>query len=104
MLIVSSNDIPGVKITETLGLVKGEIVQSKNVGRDLLAGMKNLVGGEVKNYTQMVAESRKIATQRMIEEAEKMGADAIIAVRYGSSSVMQGAAEILAYGTAVKIK
>ncbi len=104
MLIVTSNDIPGKTITETLGIVKGEMVQSKHVGKDFLAGMKNIVGGEVKSYTKMISESRKIATDRMIEEATDLGADAIICVRYGSSGVMQGAAEVIAYGTAVKIK
>ena len=104
MLIVTSNDIPGKKITETLGLVKGEMVQSKHLGKDFLASMKNIVGGEVRSYTKMISESRNIATKRMIEEAEKLGADAIICVRYGSSGVMQGAAEVIAYGTAVKVK
>lgn len=104
MLIVTSNDIPGKTIKETLGLVKGEMVQSKHVGKDLVAGLKNIVGGEVKSYTKMISESRKVATDRMIEEAIKLGADAIIAVRYGSSAVMQGAAEVMVYGTAVKLK
>lgn len=104
MLVVTSNDIPGKTITETLGLVKGEMVQSKHVGKDFLAGMKNFIGGEVKSYTKMIKEARQEATDRMIEEAEKLGADAVIAVRYGSSGVMQGAAEVIAYGTAVKLK
>ena len=104
MLVVTSNDIAGKTITDTLGFVKGEIVQSKNVGKDFLAGMKNFVGGEVKSYTKMIKEARQEATNRMIEEAEKLGADAIIAVRYGTSGVMQNAAEVIAYGTAVKIK
>ena len=104
MLIVTTNDIPGRKIIDTLGIVKGEIVQSKNLGRDFMAGMKNIVGGEVKSYTDMIREARTIATNRMIEEANKLGADAIVGVRYGTSSVMQGAAEIIVYGTAVKLK
>ena len=104
MLIVNTSDIAGEKIEVTLGLVKGEIVQSKNVGRDLMAGMKTIVGGEVKSYTDMIREARQVATDRMIEEAQKLGADAIVNVRYGSSAVMQGAAEIIAYGTAVKLK
>ena len=86
------------------GIVKGEMVQSKHVGKDFLAGMKNIVGGEVKSYTKMISESRNVATDRMIEEAKKLGADAIVGVRYGSSGVMQGAAEVIAYGTAVKLK
>ena len=104
MIIVTSSNIQGKTITDTLGLVKGEIVQSKHIGKDFLAGMKNLVGGEVKNYTAMISEARQIATDRMIEEAEKLGADAVVGVRYGSSAIMQGAAEIIAYGTAVKLK
>ena len=103
MLIVSTPDISG-KNYEVLGLVKGEIVQSKNFGRDFMAGMKTIVGGEIKSYTDMIKEARQIATDRMIEEAQKLGADAIVNVRYGSSAVMQGAAEMIAYGTAVKFK
>lgn len=104
MKLVSIDSIPGCEITEVLGLVKGEIVQSKNIGRDFMAGMKNIVGGEIKGYTEMIRDARKQATDRMIEEATKLGADAIVGVRYGSSGVMAGAAELIAYGTAVKIK
>lgn len=104
MLLVSIDEVPGKKIEETLGLVKGAVVRSKHLGRDFMAGMKTIVGGEIKGYTEMMNEAREIATQRMIEEAEKLGADAIIGVRYGSSAVMQGASEMLAYGTAVKLK
>lgn len=101
MKLVSINEIPGKEI-EALGIVKGTIVQSKNIGRDFMAGMKNLVGGEIVGYTEMLNEARQLATKRMVDEAEAMGADAIVGVRYGSSAVMQGAAEIIAYGTAVK--
>ena len=104
MLLVTTNDIKGKDIKETLGVVKGEIVQSKNVGRDFMAGMKTLVGGEIKGYTEMIREARQIATKRMVDEAEKVGADAVVGIRYGSSAVMQGAAEIIVYGTAVKLK
>ena len=104
MLLVTTEDIKGKTITETLGMVKGEIVESKHIGKDFMAGVKTIVGGEVKSYTEMIRDSRKIATDRMIEEAEKLGADAIVGVRYGSSAIMQGAAEIIAYGTAVKFK
>lgn len=104
MLVVTTNEISGLEIKECLGIVKGAIVQSKHIGKDIMAGMKNLVGGEVKSYTGMITEARTIATQRMIEEAEKIGADAIVGVRYGTSSVMQNAAEIFVYGTAVKTK
>ena len=104
MIIVSTEKIEGKTIKETLGIVKGEIVQSKNIGRDILAGFKTIVGGEIKGYSDMIREARRLATERMIKEAESLGADAIVGVRYGSSSVMQNAAEIIAYGTAVKLK
>lgn len=104
MKLVSIDSMPGCEITEVLGLVKGEIVQSKHIGRDFMAGMKTIVGGEIKGYTEMIEEARKIATERMIAEATKLGADAIVGVRYGSSSVMSGASEIMVYGTAVKLK
>ncbi|MBR2833699.1 MAG: YbjQ family protein [Bacilli bacterium] len=104
MLITTTDILNGSTVKESLGLVKGTIVQSKNIGRDFMAGMKNLVGGEVKSYTQMISEARNVATERMIEEAKNLGADAIIGVRYGSSAIMQGMAEIIAYGTAVKLE
>ena len=104
MKIYSIENVPDLKIKETLGLVKGEIVQSKHFGKDFMAGMKTIVGGEIKGYTEMMREARQIATDRMIAEAEALGADAIIGVRYGSSAVMQGAAEMIVYGTAVKLK
>lgn len=89
---------------EPLEAVKGTVVYSKNFGRDFMAGMKSLVGGEVKDYTEMLNEARQIATKRMVDAAEELGADAIIGLRYASSSLMQGAAEVMAYGTAVKFK
>ena len=101
MLLVNIDYIPG-KNLEILGMVKGAVVQSKHLGKDFMAGMKTLVGGEIKGYTEMLSEARQIATQRMADEAEALGADAVINIRYGSAAVMQGAAEILAYGTAVK--
>ena len=101
MKLVSIESYPGKKV-EALGLVKGTIVQTKNVGRDFMAGMKTLVGGEIVGYTEMLTEARQIATKRMVDEAESLGADAVIGVRYSSSQVMQGAAEVVAYGTAVK--
>lgn len=104
MIIVNTPEIAGKTIKESLGLVKGEIVQSKHIGKDFMAGMKTLVGGEISGYTEMISEARRIATQRMIAEAEKLEADAIVNVKFGSSAVMQGAAEIIAYGTAVKLK
>lgn len=102
MKLVSIDRYPG-KEMEALGLVKGTIVQTKNLGRDFMAGMKTLVGGEIVGYTEMLNEARQIATKRMVDEAEALGADAIVGVRYGSSQVMQGAAEVVAYGTAVKL-
>ena len=89
---------------EPLEAVKGTVVYSKNFGRDFMAGMMSLVGGEVKDYTEMLNEARQIATKRMVDAAEALGADAIIGLRYASSSLMQGAAEVMAYGTAVKFK
>ncbi len=104
MILVTTDNIIGKEIKEVLGLVKGTTVQSKHIGRDFMAGMKTIVGGEIKGYTEMLSEARKIATERMVEEAETLGADAIVGIRYGSSEALQGAAEILAYGTAVKLK
>ena len=101
MLLVNIDHIPG-KNFEVLGLVKGAVVQSKHFGKDFMAGMKTLVGGEVVSYTEMLTEARQIATKRMVDEAEALGADAVVNVRFGSASVMQGAAEVVAYGTAVK--
>ena len=104
MILVNMDNVPGKTITESLGLVKGEVVQSKHLGKDFMAGIKTIVGGEIKSYTEMLREAREIATKRMIAEAEKLGADAIVGIRYGSSAVMQGASEMLVYGTAVKLK
>ncbi len=102
MKLLSIEYIPNAEI-EALGMVKGTIVQTKNVGKDFMAGMKTLVGGEIVGYTQMLEEARQIAVKRMVDEAKALGADAIIGVRYGSSQVMTGAAEVIAYGTAVRI-
>ena len=103
MLIVSILDIPGKKY-EVLGMVKGSIVQSKHVGRDIMASFKTIIGGEIKGYTEMLTEARQIATNRMIEDAETLRADAIVGVCYESASIMHQAAEILAYGTAIRYK
>ena len=102
MLLLNIDHVPGKEI-EALGIVKGTVVQSKNFGKDFMAGMKTLVGGEIVGYTEMLNEARQIATKRMVDEAQALGADAVVNVRYGSS-VMQGAAEVVAYGTAVKLK
>lgn len=101
MLIVTTENIPGRRY-EVLGVVKGNVVQSKNFGKDFMSAMKTLVGGEIIAYTEMLGEARQIASGRMAAEAEALGADAVVAMRYASSSVMQGAAECIAYGTAVK--
>ena len=103
MLLLNIDYVPGKEV-EPLGLVKGTVVQSKNVGKDFMAGMKTLAGGEITGYTEMLTEARQIATKRMVDEATALGADAVINVRLGSSAVMQGAAEVIAYGTAVKLK
>ena len=102
MKLLTIDTIPGRKI-EALGLVMGTTVQSKNLGKDFMAGMKTLVGGELTGYTEMLIEARQIATKRMVDEAEAMGADAVVGIMYGSSAIMQGAAEVIAYGTAVRI-
>ena len=103
MLLVNTDYISGKEL-ETLGVVKGNIVQTKNFGKDFMAGMKTLVGGEITGYTEMLVEARQLATKRMVDEAEALGADAIVNIRFGSSSVMQGAAEVIAYGTAVRLR
>ena len=102
MQLLTINYVPGHEI-EALCVVKGSVVQTKHFGKDFMAGMKTLVGGEIRGYTEMLNEARAIATQRMVEEAASVGADAIVGITYGSAAVMQGAAEIVAYGTAVKI-
>ena len=103
MLLLNIDHVPG-RDMEAIGLVKGTVVQSKNFGKDFMAGMKCLVGGEIASYTDMLVEARQIATKRMVDEATAMGADAVVNIRFGSSAVMQGAAEVIAYGTAVKLK
>lgn len=104
MKLVNIDYVPGYEVIEALGIVKGQIVQSKNIGRDFMAGMKTIVGGEIVSYTDMLKTARQMATKRMVDEATNLGADAIINIKYGSSSIMNGAAEIIAYGTAVKLK
>ena len=101
MMMLNIDYVPG-KEFEVLGIVKGSTIQSKHMGKDILSGLKTLVGGELKAYTEMMNDARAIATKRMVDEAESMQADAIVNIRYASSAVMAGAAEILAYGTAVR--
>ncbi len=104
MIIVTTDFIPGNDIVEALGLAQGSTIQSKHLGKDIMASFKQLVGGELKAYSEMLQEAREIALERMSEHAGELGADAVINVRFATSSIMDGAAEILAYGTAVKIK
>lgn len=104
MKLVNIDYVPGYEIVDALGVVKGQVVQSKNIGRDFMAGMKTIVGGEIAGYTEMIATARSIATKIMVDDANNLGADAVINIRYGSSAIMNGAAEIIAYGTAVKLK
>ncbi len=103
MILVTTETISGKEL-ETLGLVKGSTIQTVNVARDIGASLKTLVGGELTKYNEMMNTARALATKRMVEEAEKMGADAIVCMRYSSASVMQSAAEVMAYGTAVKFR
>ena len=104
MIITTTEQIPGKEISSILGIARGSTVRARHVGRDILAGLKNLVGGEIEEYTKLQAHAREQAIQRMIQDAEKLGADAIICMRLTTSLIMQGASEIVAYGTAVKLK
>jgi uncharacterized protein YbjQ (UPF0145 family) len=104
MILVTLPEVPGHRIVRVLGVVKGSTVRAKHIGKDILAGLRQIVGGEIKEYTEMLAEARAEAERRMIEEAEKLGANAIVNIRYTTSSVMANAAEILAYGTAVLVE
>ena len=104
MIIVSSEGITGKKIVRTMGLVKGNTIRARHIGKDIMASLRNIAGGEIEEYTKMLAESREQALDRMVEDAQKLGANAIIGVRFTTSSMMQGAAELLAYGTAVRVE
>ena len=104
MIVVTSNDVHGKRILRTVGLVRGNTIRAKHIGRDIAAAFRNLVGGEVTEYTQMLAEAREQALDRMIAEAQALGANAVVGLRFATSMVMQGAAELLAYGTAVVIE
>jgi len=103
MLLTTTETVPGHTITQYLGLVSGSTVRAKHIGRDIMAGLKNIVGGELKGYTELLQEARQESLDRMVKEAEKLGADAVINLRFSTSSVAQGAAELFAYGTAVKL-
>lgn len=104
MIIVNTEEIAGREIKEVLGLVRGNTIKARHIGNDIVAGLRNIVGGEVKEYTQMISEAREDALERMLEEAKKLNADAVVNIRFTTSQVMGGAAEILAYGTAVNLK
>ena len=104
ILITTTEGVPGYKVAQVLGVVKGNTVRARNIGRDIGAGLKNLVGGEIKTYTDMVSNARDEAFNRMVNQAIEMGANAVINVRFMTSMIMQGASEMLAYGTAVKLK
>lgn len=104
MILSTTDNIPNKEILENLGIARGSTVRAKNIGRDIFAGLKNIVGGEIEEYTKLQAESREQAMQRMTNDARRLGADAIVNVRLTTSMVMQGCSEILAYGTAVKLK
>jgi len=104
MILVNTDFVSGKEIGESLGLVKGSTIRAKHVGKDIVSSFRTLVGGEMKEYGQMLTEARQIATKRMVDEAEALGADAVLNIRFSTSAVMQGAAEILVYGTAVKLK
>lgn len=104
MIVVTTPDVPGMRVVETLGLVRGNTIRTRHVGRDVLAAMRNLAGGEVREYTKMMAEAREQAIDRMVEEAETLGADAVVMVRFQTVEMMRGAAEMLCYGTAVRLE
>jgi uncharacterized protein YbjQ (UPF0145 family) len=104
MLIVTSDEIPGKRIVKVLGMVRGNTIRARHIGRDIMASLRNLAGGEIVEYTKMIAESREQAIDRMTAEAEKLGANAIVALRFTTASMMDNAAELLAYGTAVQVE
>ena len=103
MIVVTTPDIPGMKVVATLGLVRGNTIRARHAGRDLMAALRNIAGGEIREYTKMMAEAREQAIDRMVEEAEALGADAILMVRFQTAEIMRGAAEMLCYGTAVRL-
>jgi len=104
MIFVTTEEIHGKEILEVLGTVRGSTVRARNIGRDIFAGLKNIVGGEISEYTELLAQAREQSIQRMLQDAQELGANAVVNVRFNTSQVMQGAAEMLAYGTAVKLK
>ena len=103
MIESTTQDVPGREVTEILGIVRGNSVRARHVGRDIMAGLRNIVGGEIPEYAELQAQTREMASRRMLQQAESMGADAVVTVRYTTSMITSGASEILAYGTAVKL-
>jgi uncharacterized protein YbjQ (UPF0145 family) len=104
MLLVNTEKVPGKEILEVFGMVRGSTIQSKHIGKDFMAGLKTLVGGEISEYTEMLESARQIALGRMVKDAENLGANAVVNIRFATSAVMQGAAELMVYGTAVRIE
>ena len=104
MIVVTTPDVPGMRVVHTLGMVRGNTIRTRHVGKDILAALRNLAGGEVREYTKMMAEAREQAIDRMVEEAETLGADAVVMVRFQTVEMMRGAAEMLCYGTAVRLE
>ncbi|MEE8423627.1 MAG: YbjQ family protein [Thermodesulfobacteriota bacterium] len=104
MILTNIESVPGKNIVEHFGLVQGSTIRAKHIGRDIMASLKNIIGGELKGYTQLLKESRREATERMVKQAEQLGANAVVNIRYATSSVTQGASELFAYGTAVRVE
>jgi len=104
MIVVNTETVPGHQVAEALGVVRGSTIRAKHIGRDIMASLRNIVGGEVKEYTEMLTETRNESVQRMKQEARALGADAVVNLRFSTSQVMAGAAELLAYGTAVRFR
>lgn len=104
MIVVTTPDVPGMRVVETYGLVRGNTIRSRHLGRDVMAALRNIAGGEIREYTKMMAEAREQAIDRMVEEAEALGADAVVAVRFQTAEMMRGAAEMMCYGTAVRLE
>jgi len=104
MIVVTTPDVPGMRVTQTLGLVRGNTIRARHVGKDVMAALRNVAGGEIREYTKMMAEAREQAIDRMVEEAEALGADAVVMVRFMTAEIMRGAAEMMCYGTAVRLE
>ncbi len=104
MIYTTTESIPGKDIAEIVGVVTGNVVQAKHIGRDIMAGLKSIVGGEIRGYTEMLTEARNIAIQRLVQDAESLGADAVVGIRFTTSTIMDGSSEIMVFGTAVKLK